>query len=141
MRYLYLDSSVVLRYLYRRPGFLDLRGREEYAVAGHLTEIECLRTLDRNRLADPAGTAIEKRQHTLAALLQFVERIELTPAVLNRASRPMAVPLGTLDAIHLATALGWQESHETEMSFATHDRALARAARMYGFAVIGADPD
>ncbi len=50
---------------------------------------------------------------------------------------PLPTPLGTLDAIHLATALLWRETRDPDLLVATHDRALALAARGSGFRVIG----
>lgn len=53
----------------------------------------------------------------------------------------MAFAVGTLDAIHLATAMHYQELQspdEPPIRFATHDLALARAARAMGLRVIGA---
>ena len=49
----------------------------------------------------------------------------------------MPTELGTLDAIHLATALLWKEFEHTELVMATHDRALATAAQAHGFTAIG----
>jgi hypothetical protein len=49
----------------------------------------------------------------------------------------MPAPLGTLDAIHLATADLWRESNPGDLLVATHDRALALAARASGFKVAG----
>jgi hypothetical protein len=45
--------------------------------------------------------------------------------------------LGTLDAIHLATASLWLEQNEVALTMATHDEALAIAARAIGFDVVG----
>jgi predicted nucleic acid-binding protein len=53
---------------------------------------------------------------------------------------PMATALGTLDAIHLATALLYREQQspdERPIAFATHDAQLARAAKSLQFDVIG----
>lgn len=49
----------------------------------------------------------------------------------------MPTELGTLDAIHLATALLWKESEGGELLMATHDRALAIAAQAHGLTAIG----
>jgi hypothetical protein len=49
----------------------------------------------------------------------------------------MPTELGTLDAIHLATALLWQERANTEPVMATHDAALGTAARAFGLRVVG----
>ena len=46
---------------------------------------------------------------------------------------------GALDeAVHLATALVWRERMASPLVVATHDTALAMAARTYGFEVRGA---
>jgi hypothetical protein len=49
----------------------------------------------------------------------------------------MPTELGTLDAIHLATAILWKESVRTELVMATHDVALALGAQAHGLAVVG----
>lgn len=41
--------------------------------------------------------------------LEAIDLVLLRPPVLSRASEPMPMPLGTLDAIHLATALIWRD--------------------------------
>ena len=49
----------------------------------------------------------------------------------------MPTELGTLDAIHLATALRWREGASTELVMATHDPALGTSARAFGLRVVG----
>ncbi len=71
-------------------------------------------------------------------ILRSLTLADVTPTVLARACDPMPSILGTLDAVHLTTALIWREHSNEELVLATHDRALAGAARAYGFAVIGA---
>ena len=63
--------------------------------------------------------------------------IEPTRPVLARAAQPFPVVLGTLDAIHLATALLWRERSDADLVMATHDATLGLAARAVGFRVIG----
>jgi hypothetical protein len=50
----------------------------------------------------------------------------------------MPMPIGTLDALHLATALIWRDRFGALPEVATHDAALGSAARAFGFAVRGA---
>jgi hypothetical protein len=59
------------------------------------------------------------------------------PPVLSRASEPMAMPLGTLDAMHLATALIWRDRVGPLSAIATHDSMLGAAALAFGFDVLG----
>ena len=70
-------------------------------------------------------------------LLESVEIIDLTRPILMRASQPLPTALGLLDAIHLATALLWREGRQEDLVSATHDTALAIAARASGFQVVG----
>jgi hypothetical protein len=45
--------------------------------------------------------------------------------------------LGTLDAVHPATALIWRDRMGSPDTIATHDTALGLAARAFGFEVRG----
>jgi predicted nucleic acid-binding protein len=134
----YLDSSVLLRVVLGEPGRLREWGRVERGVTSALAEVECLRTLDRlvRRGALDAADAAERRA-AVYGLLEAVELVELAAPVLARAAQPFPTPLGTLDALHLATALLWRERGERSLAFATHDAELGLAARASGFEVVG----
>jgi len=107
-------------------------------VASGLVEVECLRTLDRLRVAGKLSSDdVAVRRETVFRVLEGLELVELTRAVLRRAAQPVPSPLGTLDAIHLATAEMWREAKQKELLVATHDQALALAARASGFRVAG----
>ena len=107
-------------------------------MASALVEVECLRTLDRLRFrAGITDDTLVERREVVYTLLGEAEVVEPTHAVLRRASQPFPTPLGTLDAIHLATALTWSELNQTEIVMATHDVALAAAARASGLRVVG----
>lgn len=54
-----------------------------------------------------------------------------------RKGRTLPAPLGTPDAIHLATALIWRERMGALSTVATRDSALGLAARTFGFDVCG----
>jgi len=49
----------------------------------------------------------------------------------------MPTELGTLDAIHLASALFWRDAMGLNLSMATHDAVSGLAARAHGFTVLG----
>jgi uncharacterized protein len=80
---------------------------------------------------------VARRREATFRLLETLEVIDISSAVLERASQPLPTELDTLDAIHLATALLWREQTAGEIVMATHDTALATAARACGFAVVG----
>ncbi len=60
----------------------------------------------------------------------------MSQAVLRRASASLPAPLGTLDAIHLATAMTWMEHNNGKLILLTHDRQLAQCARAGGVQVL-----
>lgn len=68
----------------------------------------------------------------IAALLVNVAYVEMTPEIVRSASWLMSAELRTLDAIHLASALGLGGELD---SFVTYDSRLAGAARSHGLPV------
>ncbi len=134
----YLDASVVLRLALGEPGRLAEWKRIERAVASALTEVECLRTLDRlARVGALAADEVADRRAVIYDMLEAAEVVDVGRRVLRRASDAFPTPLGTLDAIHLSTALAWQDTRERPLTMATHGKALATAARAMGLEVIG----
>lgn len=134
----YLDASVVLRLVLGEPNKLAEWKRVESAVASALTEVECLRTLDRlGRAGALTDKEVVARRAEVYRLLEGVEVVDIARPILRRASEPFPAPIGTLDAIHLATAIAWRDASETPLVMATHDKALGNAARSIGIEVIG----
>jgi len=107
-------------------------------VSSELIAVESARTIDRLRIQG-ALTMVEaaERVALINEWLQAVELVLLRPPVLNRASEPMPMPLSTLDAIHLATALLWRDRLGPLPQLVTHEAALGAAARGFGFDVRG----
>jgi predicted nucleic acid-binding protein len=134
----YLDSSTILRIVLGQANALKEWRSITQGVASALVEVECLRTLDRLRLAEGLNDAeIAARRETVFRLLEAIEVVELTRPILSRAAQPLPTALGTLDAIHLATALLWKERTKADLVMATHDEGLATASRASGLRVIG----
>ena len=136
----YLDSSVVLRLVLGQEPRLEDWDDVVHGVVSVLVEVECLRTLDRLRFMAVADAGeVARRREVVYALLAEAETVDLGAAILRRASEPFPVAVGTLDALHLATALLWRDAFDRELTFATHDLALAAAARASGLPVSGVD--
>jgi len=134
----YVDSSVLLRLALGQPNALPEWRQIDRGVSSALISTESLRTLDRLRIrAGLSDIEIAKRRATILSLIDSLELIEIDSVVLNRAAQPMPTELGTLDAIHLASALLWKEGTGVEPVMATHDAALGLAAQAHGFPVIG----
>lgn len=134
----YVDSSALLRVVLGQPDRLEEWGRITRGVTSVLAQVECLRTLDRRAAQGLLPRAVyPERRALLLAFLACMERVEITRAVLTRAAAPFPTPLGTLDALHLSTALAWRRRYDEDLALATHDLALAEAARAEGFVVWG----
>lgn len=133
----YLDTSVILRVLFNEPGRVASWAQWDEAYTSRLWHTEALRVADRLRLT---GT-IDDRQRV--QLRQDIDRIHqalhivtVSERILARAGETFPTVVGTLDAIHLATALLVREAVAINV-FLTHDTQLATAAAAVGFTVQG----
>ena len=135
----YVDTSVVLRILLRESNPLELWGRWNKAYSSALWRVEALRTADRLRLTH------EISDSELAELVREIQVVHetfaihpVTNRIFRRASETFPTVVGTLDAIHLATALSMREIENLDLLL-THDTQLGTAARSLGFDVMGMD--
>jgi predicted nucleic acid-binding protein len=134
----YIDTSALLRLVLGETGALDELRSYDRLVSSELIGVESCRTIDRLRLQGALTT--EEAVVRLRAVTEWLEAIDLVllrPPVLSRASEPLPTPLGTLDVLHLATALIWRDRMGSVPIVATHDSALGLAARAFGFEVRG----
>src|SRR5690606_27971242 len=103
-----------------------------------LIAVESARTID--RLRNQGALSMDQAAERIGLVHEWLEAVDLVllrPPVMSRASEPMPMPLGTLDAIHLATALVWRDRLGPLPQMLTHDAALGAAARGFGFDVRG----
>ena len=134
----YLDSSVLLRALLNQPGQLSNFKNLTRPIASKLLKPECLRSLDRLRVRGHLDELnFIKASEELYAALDSIEFIEIDHRILERVGSSFPLPLGTLDAIHLASALLWRETFDISIDFLTHDEELGKVARALGFQVFG----
>jgi uncharacterized protein len=133
----YVDSSVLLRIVLGEPGRLGIWSSITTAVSSELIRVECLRTIDRARIQ--LGIDDRRVAGYRADVLEAVDAFSLVPVdgiVLARAAEPFPTLLGSLDAIHLASALLIRDDVD-DLTFATHDQELGLGARATGFSVHG----
>lgn len=134
----YCDASVLLRFVLDQPDRLTALERLGDLVTSALAEVECLRAIENARLrGELDDEGFLARRTEAYAKLSGLWRVDLSRAILRRAQEPFGVPLRTLDAVHIATALAWRDRREPDVVFATHDRQQARAAAALGFEVVG----
>lgn len=109
----------------------------ERGLSSALLRVECLRVVDqariRFRLPD---VEVARRRAAMIELLDAIELVPLELSVLDRAGEPFPTSLGTLDALHLATALAIRDEIPSVI-LATHDESLGVAAASLGFEVHG----
>lgn len=134
----YVDASVLLRFALGQVDALREWRQVRHGVSSALVMTESLRTLDRLRLRIKlSDEEVARRRGAILQLIASLELIEIDARVLERASQPLPTELGTLDAIHLSSALLWQEMSQTTLTMATHDGALGLAAKAHGLRVVG----
>ena len=134
----YVDSSVVSRVVMRQPNRLVGLETSTQRLTSLLTQLECLQAIDKARLDEGLDQdEILARRLVLFQQLRRMSKIAVARSVIDRAGSSFPLPVKTLDAIHLATALQLRERRYRELVFATHDRQQGRAAAALGFEVIG----
>ncbi len=134
----YLDSSILLRVLFDQNDQLPEFTKVERGVSSTITRIECLRTIDRRRIRTGLRDGqVAKYNQLLFQILAHLELVQLSLPVLERAAQPFPTLIGTIDAIHLSSAVLWQQSEGRRLFFLSHDTELALAAEAVDFRVLG----
>jgi uncharacterized protein len=130
---IYFDASAILKFIKAEAESHALRTwraalpHDEELVTSSLAGVEIARTLVR------AGVDPDRIPTVTAAALQGLYVMDLTSTVLARATRYPTRRLGSLDAIHLASA----DPFATDLrAFVTYDAELAAAAADRGLPVV-----
>lgn|ERR1043166_2352055 len=135
----YVDTSVVVRVLLREPNPVRVWGQWSRAYSSALWRVEGLRTVDRLRLThEISDSEVAELVRDIQITHETFAIHPVTNQILQRASETFPTVVGTLDAIHLATALSIREIEKLD-SLLTHDSQLGMAAKSLGFDVIGMD--
>lgn len=133
----YLDTSVILRRLFNEPNPVSCWGRWEAAYASRIWLTEAQRTVDRLRLEGRIGDEdVARLREEIRQIHATLYVIPVSEDILERAGETFPTALGTLDAVHLASALAMHKVVELDL-FLTHDSRLAVAASSMGFTVEG----
>ena len=134
----YLDTSVVLSWLLNQDPAIEDWGSWNAAYTSDICRVEFHRTIDRLRLS--ADLDDDERVFLHERFVKFwrsVHRVRVSATLLTKASQAYPTVLGTLDAIHLCSALIVVDHRDGIAQFLTHDRQLGTAARALGFTVRG----
>jgi uncharacterized protein len=140
MSILYLDTSALVKQYVQETGsreVMDLIQGSDHAGTSLISRAEMSAALAR-----AARSKILSAGAARAAWKQFLEdwsslsRLNISRQIIDRASAlAWDFPLRGYDAVHLASAILWQETLEAEIILATFDRELWSAARKAGLSV------
>jgi hypothetical protein len=135
---LYAESSAVLTWLLGQAGGDEIAGALRGArgvIVSDLTLIECERTLIRAWSTGLMSEA-ERVRHSaeLARICLHWTRLRVDEEIVERARRPFPIePMGTLDALHLASALV-ARSIAPRFQVLTRDQRIRENAERLGLA-------
>ncbi len=133
----YVDSSVILRYLLTSSTEFERVKEFEHVGSSELLFIECNRVIQRYRLE--AMISDEQLEEIVTYFNQLYERLhifDMNPGVKRRASEAFPTVIGTLDALHLATASAWAGLDSEPLVVFTFDRQMRRCAQSMGLHAI-----
>lgn len=134
----YVDSSVLLRFILDQPDPLSDLLRFDSRVTSLVAEVECLRGVESARSRGQlTGDEAADRRRVVYAQLRRMRRLAVSLSIIRRAGEPYPLPVKSLDAIHLASALFVRDREAPDLVFATHDQQLGRLAAVMDLPVIG----
>lgn len=133
----YLDSSVLLRHILLGDSGIEHVFAVGKVISSELLEIECKRVLHRYRLQnDLDDDGFIEASDRLEQVLNAVSIIRLSPKVKKRSAEAFPVIIKTLDALHLSSALFFQEARQEEsLIIFSYDVGMNRCAKSLGFSV------
>ncbi|OGQ07508.1 MAG: hypothetical protein A3G32_01105 [Deltaproteobacteria bacterium RIFCSPLOWO2_12_FULL_40_28] len=134
----YVDSSVLLRYsLGSLNAYTNFKKIENLYSSG-LLKVEFYRAIDRMRICgELTDDEVASQRIFFLEVLDLIQIMPLHPLILEKASEHFPTVVGTLDAIHLATAIFLRQQTNSKLTFLTHDRQLGIAAMASEFDVVG----
>lgn len=134
----YIDSSVILRILLGQNAVKIDFNRYNKKISSELLMIECNRVIDRYRLEGLlTDKQISEVKQNLRKITDGMYIIEITEAVKRKAAESFPTVIGTLDAIHISTALLWNEHEkENDIILASYDKQMCVCAKALGFEIV-----
>ncbi len=136
----YFDTSTLVKRYVRERGSIQARGllRRYKFLSSSIAPVELLSALTRrhgqSEISEQDYSAILARIKRDRA---FWELVELTPSVLTKAEEiVLKWNVRTLDAVHLASAVVFQDSIGRSLPFVTSDERQLMVARQCDLAVI-----
>ena len=126
MRNLYIDSSAILKYIFREIGSEEVhRDLEANLYSSAISRVEVIRAVLRKE-----PSALERAELVFAG----IRLITLNSGLLTIAERlPHRIKVRGLDALHIASA---QKLDREGHTIVTYDIQMAKAAKQLGFNIL-----
>lgn len=134
----YIDSSAVLRNIFNADHAYKEYNQFDKIGSSELLIIECNRVIDRYRLEKLLNDEqIAAAKENLKIIIDGIYIIDMNESVKTRSSNSFPTIIGTLDSIHISTALLWKEFNNVDtITIISHDKQMNTCARALGFKTI-----
>jgi predicted nucleic acid-binding protein len=133
----FVDTSVVLRYILEGDIALHQAFQTPRVVVSELLRIEARRVLERHRLNSSLDDeSLVGAASRLDEVYESFEVWDLSDSIKKRAAGPFPTAIGSLDAIHVSTAIeALQSEEESLLLIYSYGRQMNLCAKALGFAV------
>lgn len=132
----YFDTSTYIKLYIKESGSEEAResARKNRILSSAILPIECFSALSWKRdLGDIVNWDIVKLANLIREGLSYVEMVRVTDEVLRKAEEiSLHASARALDAIHIASALTFQEATRIESTFVTSDSKQLKVANHFG---------
>jgi len=136
----YFDTSAYIKLFIKEAGSDKARkkARECRVLSSAIIAVESYSALARRRReGELPEDAFQKALKEIKEGIKSVEIIAVTDEVLKRAQDiTLRSPARTMDALHISSALLFQESTDIELTFITSDKKQGGAAAQAGLRVV-----
>jgi len=133
----YIDTSILLEEIFRPGKYTATLEKVATAYCSELLNIEAMRTIDRYRIeAKLRDDELARAKHCLLQYKEGMNIVEMSDQIKKRAAMPFSTVVGSLDAIHLCTALYLRNELQINLSMLTLDQQLAIASMAEGMSLV-----
>ncbi len=138
--WIYIDTSAYLKIFLKEKGSDRVRKlvKENSLLASAILTSECFSAFSRRRQGNEINDKTFNRLvNRVKKDLPYIEIVRLTDEVLRKTEEILLhLPVRTLDAVHIASALLFKESTGIDLQFVTSDKRQAESANDKGLKTV-----
>ena len=136
----YFDTSTYLKIFVKESGSAQARKltKKHRIISSAILSVECFSALSRKKhTGELKSGELNTLTQKIRESLTHIEIIRLTDEVLIKAEQVVvSSPVRSLDALHIASALIFQQALQVPLTFVTSDHRQMEAAQAHGFATV-----